>query len=53
MVIFWPSINIKVPPFERFYSFFGPEIDLLIKFPEQEILWSPFENKASVATKKS
>ena len=30
-----------------------PEINLLIKFPQQEILWSPFENKASVATKKS
>ena len=26
---------------------------LLIKFPQQGILWSPFENKASVATKKS
>ena len=32
---------------------FRPEINLLIKFPQQEILWSPFENKASVATKKS
>ena len=32
---------------------FGPEINLLIKFPQKEILLSPFENKASVATKKS
>ena len=32
---------------------FGPEINLLIKFPQQDILWSSFENKASVATKKS
>ena len=32
---------------------FGPEINLLIKFPQKEILWSPFENKASVTTKKS
>ena len=26
---------------------FGPEINLLIKFPQQEFFWSPFENKAS------
>lgn len=32
---------------------FWPEINVLIKFPQQEILLSPFENKASVATKKS
>ena len=32
---------------------FGPEINLLIKFPQQEFFWSPFENKASIATKKS
>ena len=32
---------------------FGPEINLLIKFPQQEFFWSPFENKASEATKKS
>ena len=30
---------------------FWPEINLLIEFPQQEILWSPFENKASAATK--
>ena len=32
---------------------FWPEINVLIKFSQQEILLSPFENKASVATKKS
>ena len=31
---------------------FWPEINVLIKFPQQEILLSPFENKASVATYK-
>ena len=30
---------------------FWPEINSLIEFPQQEILWSPFENKASAATK--
>ena len=29
---------------------FWPEINSLIEFPQQEILWSPFENKASAAT---
>ena len=28
-----------------------PEINSLIEFPQQEILWAPFENKASAATK--
>ena len=58
LITFWAFKRITtVVAYDKVYTLsdyvFGPEINLLIKFPQKEILWSPFENKASVATKKS